>query len=165
MFTKHNKFVFAGFTLILSWKTKYIEVNSVFLAAPTSQPAAELQRRLFTNGPSSEHKFKSGFSLEYFLGQNWAHCHGLEHVMLSPANRIRPVRTYLLPVQTDTFQLSRMYGLGGREYCPVSDETRYSSTGHQERNQDGDLQVNQYFLSLTIKNKKLLKNMRAKHSK
>lgn len=114
---------------------------TVFFAAPASQPAAELQRRMFINGPSYEHPYNGGFSLDYFLGQNWAHCHMMEHVMVSPANRIRPVRSYLLPVQTDLMQLSRMYGLGAREFCPVADEIRYSSGGHQQRNQDGKPQV------------------------
>ena len=69
--------------------------------------------------------------------------------MLSPANRIRPVRSYLLPVQTDTFQLSRMYGLAGREYCPVTDEVRFSSTGHQQRNQDGEVQVKTVVINIS----------------
>ena len=114
---------------------------SVFFIAPTSQPAAELQRRLFINGPSDAHEFDDGFALNYHLGQNFAHSHFLEHVMVSPANRIRPVRSYLVPVQSDVFQLSRMYGLGAREFCPVVNEPKYAPTGHQNRDEDGKPQV------------------------
>ena len=63
--------------------------------------------------------------------------------MVSPANKIRPVRSYLLPVQSDLFQLSRMYELGARAFCPVNDEVRYSSGGHQMRNNDGKPQVSE----------------------
>ena len=137
----------------------------VFFAAPASQSAAELQRRYFINGPSNEHAHSSGFSLDYFLGQNWKHSHMMEHVMVSPANKIRPVRSYLLPVRTDTFQLSRMYGLGAREFCPVENEVQYSSAGHQQRNADGKTKVRILRRRSLLETVWYSKNMRAWHSR
>ena len=117
-----------------------------------SQPAADLQRRLFINGPSTGHYGPDSFGLDYFLGQNWAHSHMFEHVMVQPANRIRPIRSYLVPVRSDIFQMSRLYGLGAREFCPVKGEPKFTSTGHRQFNEDGKVKVI------------ILEKMRAKHS-
>ena len=113
----------------------------IFFAAPISQTSSELQKRYFLNGPNSAHR-GDDHELNCYSGQNWSHSHFLEHVMVSPANTIRPIRSYAVPTISDSFQLSRIYGLGGREYCPVSNEPIYKSTGHDfVRGSDGKVKV------------------------